>query len=212
MKIKNWEQFQRYKRPGVPWIKLHVKTLNDPEWHDIKLDDRTILTMLWMLAAESNDGTLPPIKNIAFRCRLPEKVIETAISHLSHFVVNDVLMDSQHVVNNVFSEGEGEGETEGEYTSNGFDGFAVFWAAYPKKVEKQKVVEWFKKKKPTASLVGNMIAAIEIQKESDQWQRGFIKNPLTWLNRGCWEDEPGDSGTALGGVDQWLQEASHDQT
>lgn len=69
------------------------------------------------------------------------------------------------------------------------DLFDAFWKAYPKKVEKQKCINWFKSHKPDKALVNKMLQAIENYKKTDAVKRGFIKNPLTWLHGGCWDDE-----------------------
>ena len=71
--------------------------------------------------------------------------------------------------------------------------FAEFWKAYPKKVGKASCLKAWKKLKPTAELHDHIMAALEDQKRSEQWQREggrFIPNPLTWLNQGRWDDEP----------------------
>jgi uncharacterized protein YdaU (DUF1376 family) len=69
-------------------------------------------------------------------------------------------------------------------------GFAEFWAAYPKKIGKGAAEKAFK----SARINGHMpdlLAAIEAQKQSDQWRKDggqFIPNPATWLNQRRWED------------------------
>lgn len=71
--------------------------------------------------------------------------------------------------------------------------FKEFWAAYPKKIGKDAALKAFMKRKPSADLVSKMIAAIEWQKQTDQWTKDngqYIPNPATWLNQGRWEDEP----------------------
>lgn len=76
--------------------------------------------------------------------------------------------------------------------------FAEFWKAYPKKVGKASCLKAWKKLKPTAELHDHIMAALEAQKRSEQWQREggrFIPNPLTWLNQGRWDDEPTEVGT-----------------
>lgn len=78
-----------------------------------------------------------------------------------------------------------------EYLSSGqtSDDFDLFWEAYPKKKSKQDARRAFKKKHPPVSF---LIAAIERQKQTDQWKRDdgqFIPYPATWLNGGCWDDE-----------------------
>lgn len=73
--------------------------------------------------------------------------------------------------------------------------FSEFWSSYPKKVGKASCLKAWKKLKPTAELHDHIMAALEAQKRSEQWQREggrFIPNPLTWLNQGRWDDEPAE--------------------
>lgn len=70
--------------------------------------------------------------------------------------------------------------------------FENFYAAYPKRKNKQAALKAFKKLKPDDKLFGNIMAALDKQKNSDEWQREngrFIPLPSTWLNNRRWEDE-----------------------
>lgn len=71
-------------------------------------------------------------------------------------------------------------------------GFEDFWKAYPKKADKQKALEVWNKISPNDALRQTILAAIERQKASEQWQKDkgqYIPLPTTWLNRKRWEDE-----------------------
>ena len=70
--------------------------------------------------------------------------------------------------------------------------FDKFWAAYPNKKAKQDAFRAFQKLKPDDDLLNRMLAALEREKESAQWQESggrFIPHPATWLNGRRWEDE-----------------------
>ena len=69
-------------------------------------------------------------------------------------------------------------------------GFDRFWAAYPRKVGKGAAERSFERIHPDAALLDRMLRAIETQRQSDTWLRGYIPNPATWLNQRRWEDEP----------------------
>ena len=72
------------------------------------------------------------------------------------------------------------------------DLFNRFWDAYPKHIAKQSAVKAFEKLKPDEKLLEAMLKAIEMQKESKQWEKdggAFIPYPATWLNQRRWEDE-----------------------
>lgn len=78
--------------------------------------------------------------------------------------------------------------------------FAAFWKAYPKKKGKTDALKAFKKLKPTQGMIDQMLAAIEKQKKSDQWQREhgqYIPYPAKWLKHGQWEDEVEESATHI---------------
>lgn len=82
------------------------------------------------------------------------------------------------------------------------DGFARFWAVYPKKKSKGQAEKAFAKVKPNEQLVSAMLAAVERAKTSDDWRKDegqFIPHPATWLNAKGWlDDEKSDWWTAAG--------------
>lgn len=70
--------------------------------------------------------------------------------------------------------------------------FERFWAAYPKKAAKKAAEKAFHKLNPDETLFANILAAVDNQKDWDQWNRDggkYIPNPATWLNQSRWEDE-----------------------
>jgi uncharacterized protein YdaU (DUF1376 family) len=67
------------------------------------------------------------------------------------------------------------------------DGFNEFWNFYPKKVGKDKAKTEWNKKKPK---IDDVLKALEWQKDSEQWDKGFIPNPATYISQGRWQDEP----------------------
>lgn len=72
------------------------------------------------------------------------------------------------------------------------DLFDSFWAEYPKKVGKDDARKSWKKRKVDQTLADQMIAAVRLQRESQQWKRDggqYIPNPSTWINQGRWQDE-----------------------
>jgi uncharacterized protein YdaU (DUF1376 family) len=67
------------------------------------------------------------------------------------------------------------------------DGFDEFWNYYPKKVGKDKAKTEWNKKKPH---IDDVLKALKWQKDSEQWDKGFIPNPATYISQGRWKDEP----------------------
>jgi hypothetical protein len=69
--------------------------------------------------------------------------------------------------------------------------FDRWYKAYPKKVSPAHAEKAWDKIKPDDDLLDRMIAAVERQKQTEQWRRGVIPNPATWLNGRRWEDDAG---------------------
>lgn len=66
--------------------------------------------------------------------------------------------------------------------------FEAFWKEYPVKEEKKKSREKFLKL-PKA-LFPIIIQSIALNKtKNEKWLKGFIKQPTTWINGECWNDE-----------------------
>lgn len=79
------------------------------------------------------------------------------------------------------------------YTSD----FELFWSAYPKKEQKKKSYDIWKRKKLDTN-VSQILEFVSKAKNTDRWKKGFIKNPTTFLNGECWNDDLssyGDSGS-----------------
>ncbi len=70
--------------------------------------------------------------------------------------------------------------------------FVRFWTAYPRKESKPNAQRAWEKINPDEELTQKILAAIEKQKSSEQWQEDggkYIPHPATWLNNKRWEDE-----------------------
>jgi hypothetical protein len=100
IKIKSWKRFQHFKDRRPPWIKLHRDVLDDLEWHELDPTAAKTLVMLWLLASEDKDkeGKIPCVKELAFRMRTTESVIESILPKLSHWLEQDglELISPQH--------------------------------------------------------------------------------------------------------------------
>lgn len=90
------------------------------------------------------------------------------------------------------------------------DLFHEFWDTYPKKVDKRRAFEVFKRLKVSRELLSAMLNALEQQKRSQQWKEAngqYIPHAATWLNGRRWEDQiepPDASAWALqSGVPTW---------
>ena len=70
--------------------------------------------------------------------------------------------------------------------------FEQFWLSYPKKQTKKKALQIWLKLKPDQDLISKILKALEVQKQTNQWQKEkgkYIPYPTTWLNQARWEDE-----------------------
>lgn len=70
--------------------------------------------------------------------------------------------------------------------------FTIFYNAYPKKKDKTKAFNAFKKLKPTQELLDSILKALEWQKQTTDWQKQggqYIPYPASYLNGHRWEDE-----------------------
>ena len=70
--------------------------------------------------------------------------------------------------------------------------FDRFWAAYPRKVGKEKARRAFEKLKPGEADFLLMLEELEQQRKAYHWGKEnwkFIPHPATWLNQKRWEDE-----------------------
>lgn len=91
MKIKNWRKFQHFKDRRPPWIKLHREMLEQRDISAISDCSFRVLIGLYLLASEDEkmEGNLPAVEDIAFRLRMNESKIRTAIQELTPWVERD---------------------------------------------------------------------------------------------------------------------------
>lgn len=195
LKIKNWEEYQHYKDRCPPWIKLHVKILNDMDFVALSCASRGLLMQLWILASEHDGNIQNDLEFIKFRLRdtaIKQENINSLIQKGFLISCKQVLADASECSPEKRRE-ETETETEmSEMTRFDAGMFEAFWAEYPKKTGKVAVLKKWKHLKFTNGLFNKIMTALEIQKKSDQWVKNngqFIPNPLTWLNQERWEDE-----------------------
>lgn len=70
--------------------------------------------------------------------------------------------------------------------------FAVFWAAYPRKIGKKDALKAFQKIKPNDDLLQTMLDAVAKQSKSHDWLKEggrFVPHPTTWLRGERWSDD-----------------------
>lgn len=97
--------------------------------------------------------------------------------------------------NTPYNPPEGEGRVDTRTApEDGVDWalFEQFWAAYPRKQNKEKARRAWRKLRPDEALCRVMAEALERDKRGEQWRRdngSYIPHPSSWLNGRRWEDE-----------------------
>lgn len=201
MKIvpKNWREFQHYSNRNPPWIRLHRKLLDNKEFHRLPTASKALAPMLWLLASESLDGVIKADSDdLAFRLRISEKDVLLALRPLIESGFFDVLQDDssvlaaceQSVTKSCSETLQRQSITETDAFRPG-DGFAEFYALYPRKVKPKDAEKAWNSIKPNAELRATIARAVEAQKQTPQWQKDggqFIPYPATWLRAEEWKN------------------------
>ena len=84
--------------------------------------------------------------------------------------------------------------TDTDADTNTLEAFNSFWQHYPKKRNKGQARKAWLKLSPDKPLIKKILQAVEVAKESDDWQKEkgkYIPYPATWLNAEGWEDHHG---------------------
>jgi len=55
LKIRNWDEFQHYKKRNPPWIKMHSSLLSSYEFSCLHDASKAHLLLIWLLAAKTNN-------------------------------------------------------------------------------------------------------------------------------------------------------------
>lgn len=54
--MSRWADFQHYKKRSPPWIRLHRKLLDNPEWASLEDGPARLLVELWLIASDTMGG------------------------------------------------------------------------------------------------------------------------------------------------------------
>jgi hypothetical protein len=206
---KNWNTFQHYKDRAPAWIKLHKGLLDDFQFASLPVASRALAPCLWLLASEYEGGEITAtLDEIAFRLRMSRGELSEAIHPLieSKFftIDSDLLAEPEQLA---IPEKEKEKEKEREIQEEKEEDISavaiatcatdwptdyreIFWAEYPRKVGKKgalRELERIRKSTP-CPYFERLISAVRAYAATADPQ--FTKHPKTWLNNGCWDDEP----------------------
>lgn len=74
-------------------------------------------------------------------------------------------------------------------TADDDPGWLTFWSVYPRRVGKAAAAKAWAKALRSAT-AADIIAGAERYRDDPNRSAQYTKHPTTWLNQGCWEDEP----------------------
>ena len=191
-KIKGWSEFQHYRDRRPPWIKLHRSLLDDPDYASLPAVSAKALVLLWLIASESDNGTLPPPPSLAFRLRMSERDVVKVLASLSHFL-QPLTKAAVQVASTALAPRYTETETETERETETETDFDRFWDVYPRKVGKEKARQSWRETAKIRPPIDRVISAVQRAISSEQWLKDngqYIPHPTTWLNQGRWDDQP----------------------
>lgn len=95
--ITNWQRFQHYKDRTPPWIKLHRSILENREWRQLDAFAAKLLVELWLLAADTLDGTIDlSTADIAWRLRYHDDDVPSIEAALRELHASGFIRWSEH--------------------------------------------------------------------------------------------------------------------
>lgn len=198
-------------------VAFHLR-ISDEDWAQTKelfiskgFIDNNLNLLNWEKRQFKNDSTTSSAERVRrYRekkkkaCNTDETLHETLPVTLDNAADTDTDTDTEQKRN------KRERKTDRSASAQLEDLFNRFWTAYPKKAGKDAARAAFAKRKPDEALLGQMLAAIDTQKATEQWQRDngqYIPHPSTWLNQGRFADEvqvAHGSGDGAAGVGRFV--------
>lgn len=97
LRVKNWKEFQHYKKRSPPWIRLYRGLLDNEDYWMLPLDSRALAPCVWLLASESEDGSVSADpERIAYRLRMTRDAVVSAVQPLIDrgFLIGSLLVAS----------------------------------------------------------------------------------------------------------------------
>jgi len=194
LSVPNWDKLQHYADRSPPWIKLHNELLENYEFECLPDASKAHLLCIFLLASRTNNKISADPKWIARKIGASSKVDVDILVSAGFLQLNQPLPSAEHPASTALAgclprEEAEESREEGE-ESKADKRFSVFWKSYPKKKNKGKAEEAWKK-----ISAANQQAAIDKLPEainSADWKKEggkYIPYPASWLNAKGWEDE-----------------------
>ena len=215
LRVRNWEKYQRNKtgdrsdaerkaagKAPLPWLVVHHRYLDDFDLMSLSLETRAISLMFLMLARRTFNQIPDDPARLAFWFKCSKVNITRSIGELlevgwlQRVVQTGTRRDTELSRIGAYSDSDSDSDSDRdkEHCPPGGERrvqFEHFWTAYPRKTAKKRAKEAWSRLKVTEDRWQTMLAALEVQKDSEQWQDPrLIPHPATWLNGHRWEDEP----------------------
>ncbi|WP_372857564.1 hypothetical protein [Pseudoalteromonas sp.] len=185
--VRNWDAFQHYKDRNPPWIKLHNHLLDDYDFECLPDATKCHLLCIWMLASRTNNKMMYDNSWVKRKIGANSSVDLDSLLAAGFIEVQGKGQGASKVL---VLEEERREETE-ENAIN--DRFSEFWDLYDKKVDSTKCKAKFSKlNESEIDLLFTKLPAY-IKSTPDKQYR---KNPITWLNGKCWNDDIENASTS----------------
>jgi len=114
--VKNWKDFQHYKRRNPPWIRFYRNLLDNYEFQCLPIASKALAPQLWLLASETQEGIFNGDPAwLAFRLRMKVDEVQSGLTPLiehGFFIVASTTLASR--LHDATPETEAETETEAE--------------------------------------------------------------------------------------------------
>ena len=208
IKIRNWEKWQRGSDPGKNWVKLSTRIPHDPDFFELTIEARYLFLMLLCHAgAVGPEFKLSPsAARVLFKLRRSADFLP---------LIDQGFIEVEGPIERVEKKEEKRQSKPAALAVVLPDRFEEWWAVYPKKVGKKPCRTKWKARK-LDHIADALIADVQTRIESDdQWKRGFIPNPQTYLNQDRWEDEiqkaPNPTQDLLAGGQRWLEKQAENE-
>jgi hypothetical protein len=211
--VKNFERFQHYKDRSPPWIKLYNELLDDYEFGRLPDASKMHLIAIWLLASRSDNKIPYDAAWVARRINANTKVDLTLLACSGFIVVDQSLPNVEQDASKPLAEclsrerEEGEAEKRKEEEKESplrsddwpKDYGDQFWQAYPRKTEKLSAMKKLATLRKSGIVTfADLMAGVKRYAAAGT-EPQYTKHPTTWLNAGCWADEPQTGGGSVKG-------------
>lgn len=164
--IPNWEKHQSVDRM------MEMKEYNRIKQRESRARRKALLS--------ANESADPNVNDMSMTCQRSSISIYDSLSDTSSLSKED---------NKDKNKEYGEKEKKEDHVC---EMFSAFYEAYGNKKGRKAAEKAFFKIHPDEELFQQIMSAVEKYHQSRKWREGYRKEPATWLNGECWNDEYDD--------------------